>query len=68
MLEDYAPGIEGVPDSVGAERYPGLARMVGTELDLTDTYMWGWSEYHRITAIWRSRPNRCCRGPPSAKR
>ena len=51
MLDDYAPRTEGVPDGVGAERYPVLARAwLGTELDLPGTYMWGWSEYHRIMA------------------
>jgi uncharacterized protein (DUF885 family) len=51
LLEDYAPRTDGVPDGIGAERYPVLARAwLGTELDLADTYAWGWSEYQRITA------------------
>jgi uncharacterized protein (DUF885 family) len=51
MLDDYAPRTEGVPDGVGAERYPVLARAwLGTEFDLADTYAWGWSEYRRIMA------------------
>jgi uncharacterized protein (DUF885 family) len=49
MLDDYAPRTGGVPDGVGAERYPVLARTwLGTELDLADTYAWGWSEYWRM--------------------
>ncbi len=36
-------------DAVGAERYGRRARaFTGTELDLTETYAWGWEELHRI--------------------
>jgi uncharacterized protein (DUF885 family) len=63
MLDDYAPRTEGVPDGVGAERYPVLARAwLGTELDLTDTYMWGWSEYHRIMAEMAEQAERVLPG------
>jgi uncharacterized protein (DUF885 family) len=63
MLDDYAPRTEGVPDGVGAERYPILARAwLGTELDLTDTYMWGWSEYHRIMAEMAKQAERVLPG------
>ena len=56
MADDYAPRTEGVPDGVGAELYPVLARSwLGAELDLADTYMWGWSEYHRIMAEMREQ-------------
>jgi uncharacterized protein (DUF885 family) len=63
MLDDYAPRTEGVPDAVGAERYPVLARAwLGTELDLADTYMWGWSEYHRIMAEMAEQAERVLPG------
>jgi len=63
MAEDYAPRTEGVPDGVGAERYPVLARAwLGTELDLTDTYAWGWSEYHRIMAEMAEQAGRVLPG------
>jgi uncharacterized protein (DUF885 family) len=56
MVDEYAPRTEGVPDGVGAELYPVLARdWLGAELDLADTYMWGWSEYHRIMAEMREQ-------------
>jgi len=63
MLEEYAPHTEGVPDAVGAERYPILARAwLGAELDLADTYMWGWSEYHRIMAEMAEQAERVLPG------
>jgi uncharacterized protein (DUF885 family) len=63
MLDDYAPRTEGVPDGIGAERYPVLARAwLGTELDLADTYMWGWSEYHRIMAEMAEQAERVLPG------
>jgi uncharacterized protein (DUF885 family) len=63
MLDDYAPRTEGVPDGVGAERYPVLARAwLGTELDLADTYAWGWSEYRRIMAELAEQADRVLPG------
>jgi uncharacterized protein (DUF885 family) len=63
MVDDYAPRTEGVPDGVGAERYPVLARAwLGAELDLADTYMWGWSEYHRIIAEMAEQAERVLPG------
>jgi Bacterial protein of unknown function (DUF885) len=51
MLDDYAPRTEGVPDGTGAGLYPVLARAwLGNELDLSGTYVGGWSECHRIMA------------------
>jgi len=68
MLDDYAPRTEGVPDGVGAGRYAVLARSwLGTELDLADTYMWGWSEYHRIMAEMAEQAERVLPGPLSPK-
>jgi uncharacterized protein (DUF885 family) len=63
LLEEYAPRTEGVPDGVGAERYPVLARAwLGADLDLADTYMWGWSEYHRIMAEMAEQAERVLPG------
>jgi uncharacterized protein (DUF885 family) len=63
LLEDYAPRTEGVPDGVGAERYPVLARSwLGTELDLASTYAWGWSEYRRIIAEMAEQAERVLPG------
>lgn len=63
MLGDYAPLTEGVPDGVGAERYPVLARAwLGAELDLADTYEWGWSEFRRIRAEMAEQAERVLPG------
>lgn len=48
LVEDYAPAA-GDRDGVGAERYELLARgWNGIDLDLDDTYRWGWEELARI--------------------
>jgi uncharacterized protein (DUF885 family) len=63
LLDDYAPLTGAEPDGVGADRYAVLARAwLGTELDLADTYMWGWSEYHRITAEMAEQAERVLPG------
>jgi uncharacterized protein (DUF885 family) len=63
MLGDYGPRTEGVPDGVGAARYPVLARAwLGTELDLADTYAWGWSEFYRIRAEMAGQAERVLPG------
>ncbi|MDX3798754.1 DUF885 domain-containing protein [Streptomyces sp. AK04-3B] len=47
----YAPTIEGVPDTVGRERYARWSRYYnGTDLDLDEAYAYGWAEYHRLLA------------------
>jgi uncharacterized protein (DUF885 family) len=48
LNEEYAPhAIE--RDTVGPDRYSRLARVFnGMELDLEETYEWGWAELHRI--------------------
>ncbi|MGQ4359584.1 DUF885 domain-containing protein [Streptomyces sp. SAS_272] len=47
----YAPTIEGVPDTVGRERYARWSRYYnGTDLDLDEAYAYGWAEYHRLFA------------------
>ncbi|MEP6622889.1 MAG: DUF885 domain-containing protein, partial [Acidimicrobiia bacterium] len=48
LAAEYAPDAT-ERDAVGAERYAIGARIFnGTELDLSETYAWGWDELHRI--------------------
>jgi len=48
LIEEYAPHAT-EHDPVGRERYALYARdFNGIELDLDDTYAWGWDELHRI--------------------
>lgn len=50
LREHYAPAA-GETDAVGAERYRVLARAyTGAELDLEETYAWGWADLGRITS------------------
>ena len=50
LAERYTPAAE-PRDPVGRERYALGARVfTGTELDLEETYAWGWSELRRIEA------------------
>ena len=50
LRDDYAPAAP-VRDAVGAERYAALARYwTGADLDLVETYEWGWDEVGRIGA------------------
>ncbi|HEX3629892.1 MAG TPA: DUF885 domain-containing protein [Candidatus Dormibacteraeota bacterium] len=46
--KEYAPKAE-AKDAVGRERYGVAARQfLGMDLDLDETYQWGWAELHRI--------------------
>jgi uncharacterized protein (DUF885 family) len=48
LVEEYAPHAD-EHDPVGRERYLLYARdFNGIELDLDETYAWGWDELHRI--------------------
>ncbi|HEX6311028.1 MAG TPA: DUF885 domain-containing protein, partial [Acidimicrobiia bacterium] len=48
LVEEYAPRAT-ERDAVGADRYAMRARaFTGMELDLAETYAWGWEELHRI--------------------
>lgn len=48
LADDYAP-LAGERDGVGAERYVLAARgWNGADLDLDETYRWGWEELDRI--------------------
>lgn len=50
LLDEYAPAAEPC-DPVGRERYGLLAQsFLGLDLDLDETYAWGWDELHRIEA------------------
>jgi uncharacterized protein (DUF885 family) len=49
MHDVYAPAVEGAPNTVGRERYARWSRyFTGTDLDLDETYAYGWAEYPRI--------------------
>lgn len=51
LTDTYQPAAAGTPDAVGAERYGrGARRSLGTDIDLAETYAWGWAEYQRIHA------------------
>lgn len=48
LADEYAPAA-GERDGVGAERYELMARgWNGVDLDLDETYAWGWEELRRI--------------------
>ncbi|HEY3724348.1 MAG TPA: DUF885 domain-containing protein [Acidimicrobiia bacterium] len=54
LVDEYSPHAS-EKDPVGAERYAVWARVFnGTELDLQETYAWGWDELHRIEHAMRS--------------
>ncbi|AUH44461.1 DUF885 domain-containing protein [Streptomyces sp. CMB-StM0423] len=49
MRDVYAPAAAGSPDVVGRERYAQWSRFFnGADLDLDESYAYGWSEYHRL--------------------
>jgi uncharacterized protein (DUF885 family) len=50
LSKEYAPAAP-EQDAVGAERYGRWVRLwLGSELDLNETYRWGWEELYRIEA------------------
>lgn len=54
LERDYAPAAS-EEDGVGVERYQHFVReFVGTELDLTETYQWGWEELGRLRKEMRA--------------
>jgi uncharacterized protein (DUF885 family) len=64
LVEEYGPHAS-EHDPVGAERYAVWARVFnGTELDLEETYAWGWDELHRIEHAVRSVGERILPGEP----
>jgi len=49
LADEYRPRAEGTPDGVGEERYRVAARQwTGSDLDLAETYEWGWAEFRRL--------------------
>jgi uncharacterized protein (DUF885 family) len=53
LVEEYAPQSD-ERDAVGRDRYRLFARAFnGIELDLDETYEWGWTELHRIEHAMR---------------
>lgn len=59
LRSDYLPKAEGRPDGVGADRYRTWARFWnGADLDLRETYAWGWAEYRRIRDEMRAEAER----------
>jgi uncharacterized protein (DUF885 family) len=55
LLSDYLPAAVGTPDAVGEERYRvGARRWNGANLDLAETYDWGWSQYRAVLAKMES--------------
>ena len=64
LVEEYLP-VASESDAVGADRYQLWARMFnGIELDLHETYDWGWSELHRIEHAMGSVGDRILPGQP----
>jgi uncharacterized protein (DUF885 family) len=67
LVDEYLP-VANEADAVGAERYGLWARVYnGMELDLVDTYEWGWSELHRIEHAMGSVGDRILPGRPIAE-
>ena len=51
MRTEYLPRAGGTPDGMGPERYRvGARRWNGADLDLAETYEWGWDQYRQIQA------------------
>ena len=54
LEQSYLPGAP-EQDGVGRERYAAASRyFLGMEVDLEETYEWGWSEIERIRADMRA--------------
>ena len=53
LRDEYAPAAD-PRDPVGRDRYVMFARdFTGVDLDLEETYLWGWDELHRIEDAMR---------------
>ncbi len=64
LREEYAPKAD-PRDPVGRERYELFARaFCGIELDLDETYAWGWEELYRIEEAMRRVAERILPGRP----
>ncbi|WP_158882588.1 DUF885 domain-containing protein [Amycolatopsis anabasis] len=63
LAERYLPRAEGTPDAVGADRYLAWARYwTGADLDLAETYAWGWAEFQRLRAEMHEQAQRVLPG------
>jgi uncharacterized protein (DUF885 family) len=64
LRDEYAP-VADPRDPVGRDRYMLFARdFNGIELDLEETYAWGWEELHRIEDAMRRVGERILPGAP----
>jgi uncharacterized protein (DUF885 family) len=64
LVEEYSPHAT-EHDPVGRDRYAVWARVFnGTELDLEETYAWGWDELHRIERAMGAVGERILPGEP----
>jgi uncharacterized protein (DUF885 family) len=68
LLSDYLPKAAGTPDGVGEERYrAGAKRWNGANLDLAETYDWGWAQYRQILAEMRTEAEQILPGATPAE-
>lgn len=66
LVTEYLPHAS-PRDAVGAERYATWAEaFTGVELDLAETYAWGWDELHRLEHALGSVGERILPGEPLA--
>lgn len=64
LVDEYLPKAS-EKDAVGVERYALWARVfTGTELDMAETYQWGWDELARIDHAMRTAAERILPGEP----
>jgi uncharacterized protein (DUF885 family) len=60
---EHLPAAAGTPDAVGPERYRLGARLAtGADLDLDETFAWGWDEWRRLDAELRAEAHRVLPG------
>ncbi|WP_216893644.1 DUF885 domain-containing protein [Nocardia alni] len=63
LRTDYLPAAAEVPDAAGEERYSRWVRYwLGADLDLRDTYEWGWEQFHDLSAQMRGEAQRVLPG------
>ena len=64
LADEYSPHAD-APDAVGPERYALFSRSFnGIDLDLAETYAWGWDELYRIEHAMREVGERILPGAP----
>ena len=64
LVDEYLPHATET-DAIGAERYVRFARAFnGIQLDLEETYAWGWEELHRIEHAMAEVAERILPGEP----